>query len=149
MKTDTTGIDSLQATLAGEHAAVYVFGVLAAQTSQSAQPKLWGALDEAYLWHRAARDELVARITAAGRAPVAASVSYRLPNAVANAGQVTAAALLTEHRLTDVYGTLVAETAGGLRRWAIRSLDESAVRQLRFRGRPEIFPGTGGLGSQG
>lgn len=144
----TTGIGSLQDTLAGEHAAVYVFGVLGAQTSESAQPQLWSDLDTAYEWHRAARDELVARITAANETPVAASASYRLPNAAGNADQVTRAALVTERRVTDTYGTLIAETAGRLRRWAIRSLDESAVRQLRFRGRPEIFPGTGGLADQ-
>jgi hypothetical protein len=143
-----TGLDSLQDTLAGEHAAVYVFGVLAAQTSESAKPKLWADLDAAYAWHRAARDELVRRITAASGTPVAAAPSYELPNAAATTGQVVGAALLTERRVTDTYGTLVAETAGRLRRWAIRSLDESAVRQLRFRGRPEIFPGTGGLRSQ-
>ncbi len=144
----TTGIGSLQDTLAGEHAAVYVFGVLGAQTSESTQPQLWSDLDAAYEWHRAARDELVARITAANETPVAASASYRLPNAARNADQVTRAALVTERRVTDTYGTLIAETAGGLRRWAIRSLDESAVRQLRFRGRPEIFPGTGGFVDQ-
>ncbi|MEP6816603.1 MAG: ferritin-like domain-containing protein [Marmoricola sp.] len=145
---DRTGTDSLQVALAGEHAAVYVFGVLAAQTSQTVLPKLWSDLDAAYLWHRAARDELVRRITEARQTPVAAAAAYRLPNAVDNVDLVTRAALVTEQRVTDTYGTLVAETAGGLRRWAIRSLDESAVRQLRFRGRPEIFPGTGGLGNQ-
>ncbi len=142
-----TWTDPLQAALAGEHAAVYVFGALAAQTSKTGHPTLWADLDAAYQWHRAARDDLVARVAAAGKTPVAASASYQLPNAVSNTDQVTAAALLTERRVTDVYGTLVAETAGGYRRRAIRSLDESAVRQLRFRGRPEIFPGTGGMGS--
>lgn len=141
----TTGIDPLQVALAGEHAAVYVFGVLAAQTSESVQPKVWADLDAAYEWHRATRDELVARITAGKETPVAAAASYRLPNRAANADQVLRAALVTERRLTDTYGTLVAETTEGLRRWAIGSLDESAVRQFRFRGRPEIFPGTGGL----
>jgi hypothetical protein len=148
MSADVSLVDALQTTLAGEHAAVYVFGVLAAQTSESAQPKLWASLDTAYEWHRDARDELVARITATHATPVAAAPSYRLPNAAATADQVEAAALVTERRVTDTYGTLVAETTGRVRRWAIRSLDESAVRQLRFRGRPEIFPGTGGLGGQ-
>jgi hypothetical protein len=142
---DTTGIASLQATLAGEHAAVYVFGVLAAQTSESTQTRLWASLDAAYVGHRAARDELVRRITAARQTPVAAAASYQLPNTAGTEAQVIEAALVTERRVTDTYGTLVAETTGGIRRWAIRSLDESAVRQLRFRGRPEIFPGTGGL----
>lgn len=145
---DITGVGALQAALAGEHAAVYVFGVLGAQTSESVRPKLWADLDAAYLWHRAARDQLVAEISAGGLIPVAAAASYRLPNAVGDADQVARAALVTERRVTDTYGTLVAETTGRLRRWAIRSLDESALRQLRFRGRPEIFPGTGSLAGQ-
>ncbi|MDQ6642672.1 MAG: ferritin-like domain-containing protein, partial [Actinomycetota bacterium] len=140
---DTTWIGALQATLAGEHAAVYVFGLLAAQTSRSVQPRQWADLDAAYVWHRDARDELVSRVTADAHTPVAASPSYRLPNDVGNSQRVVRAALVTEQRVTDTYGTLVAETASGVRRWGIRSLDQSAVRQLRFQGRPEILPGTG------
>ena len=140
--------DALQTALAAEHAAVYVFGVLGAQTSESAQPKLWADLLVAFRRHRAARDELVRRITQAGAEPVAAAPSYALPNAVANPDQVVRAALVTEHRATQTYGTLVSETLGGNRTWAIDALDESAVRQLRFRGRPEIFPGVRGMEGQ-
>lgn len=138
----------LQTALAAEHASVYVFGVLGAQTSQTTQPKLWRDLLSAYRWHRASRDELVRRITVAGGQPVAAAPAYALPNAVATQAQVVAAALVTESRATQTYGTLVAESLGVDRSWAIAALDESAVRQLRFRGRPEIFPGTRGLESQ-
>jgi hypothetical protein len=144
----TPATDALQKTLAAEHAAVYVFGVLGAQTSESTQPQLWGDLLTAFRQHRAARDHLVARLSRDGGHPVAASASYALPNAVATRQQVVRAALVTEQRATQTYGTLVSETVGADRAWAIKGLDESAVRQLRFRGRPEIFPGTSGLQDQ-
>jgi len=54
-------------------------------------------------------------------------------------------ALVTEHRVTQTYGTLVAQTVGDDRSWAVDALGASAVRQLRFGGRPESFPGTQGL----
>ena len=43
--------------------------------------------------------------------------------------------------MTFTYGELVAHTAGNDRRWAIRSLDASALRELGFAGRPADFPG--------
>jgi hypothetical protein len=140
-----TPTDALQRTLAAEHAAVYVFGVLGAQTSEFEQRELFGNLLTAYRQHRAARDALVVRITKKGARPVAAAASYELPNGVSTPAHVLQAALTTERRTTQTYGTLVSQTVGGDRSWAIEGLDESAVRQLSFRGRPESFPGTQGL----
>lgn len=140
-----TPTGALQDALAAEHAAVYVFGVLGAQTSEVEQSTLFDNLLTAYEQHRSARDELVARIQELGGRPVAAAPAYELPNAVSTPTQVVRAALVTEHRVTQTYGTLVAQTVGDDRSWAVDALDESAVRQLRFRGRPENFPGTQGL----
>jgi ferritin-like protein len=140
-----TTTDALQDALAAEHAAVYVFGVLGAQTSEFEQRTLFDSLLTAYQQHRSARDELVARIRKLGVQPVAAAPAYELPNGVSTPAQVVRAALVTERRATQTYGTLVAQTVGDDRAWAIDALDESAVRQLRFRGRPENFPGTQGL----
>ena len=140
-----TPTGALQDALAAEHAAVYVFGVLGAQTSEVEQSTLFDNLLTAYEQHRSARDELVARIQELGGRPVAAAPAYELPNAVSTPTQVVRAALVTEHRVTQTYGTLVAQTVGDDRSRAVDALDESAVRQLRFRGRPEDFPGTQGL----
>ena len=140
-----TTTDALQDALAAEHAAVYVFGVLGAQTSEFEQSTLFDSLLAAYQQHRSARDSLVARIRKLGVQPVAAAPAYELPNGVSTPAQVVRAALVTERRATQTYGTLVAQTVGDDRAWAIDALDESAVRQLRFRGRPENFPGTQGL----
>ncbi|MCW2758309.1 MAG: hypothetical protein JWO46_2055, partial [Nocardioidaceae bacterium] len=125
----------------------YVFSVLAAQTSQTADAALYADLLDTWRAHRDARDALVALIAGRGETPVPAAPSYVLPNDASDATKVRAAALEVQTRTTNTYGTLVARTAGDDRRLAIRSVDESAVRQLRFGGRPEIFPGTGGLGA--
>jgi len=140
-----TSTGPLQDALAAEHAAVYVFGVLGAQTSEVEQSTLFDNLLTAYEQHRSARDELVARIQELGGRPVAAAPAYELPNGVSTPAQVVRAALVTEHRVTQTYGTLVAQTAGDDRTWAVDALGASAVRQLRFGGRPESFPGTQGL----
>ena len=140
-----TPTDALQDALAAEHAAVYVFGVLGAQTSEVEQSRLFDNLSTAYQQHRSARDALVARIRKLGVRPVAAAPAYELPNGVSTPAQVVRAALVTERRATQTYSTLVSQTVGDDRSWAVDALDESAVRQLRFGGRPENFPGTQGL----
>lgn len=136
-----TPLEALQRTLAGEHAAVYVYGVLGGRVSSSEDPGLASRLVSAYTTHRGRRDQLTAMIRAAHGKPVAAEVSYELPNAARTAGQLEAAALVTERRCAEVYAAAVGSTARGDRRWAIRALTDTALRQLTFGGRPEPFPG--------
>ena len=137
-----TPVEAQQATLAGEHAAVYLFGVLGAQASQSRQPALYARLLDAFRVHRKRRDQLTVVIAASGADPVAAEVSYDLPASMETAAELNDAALQVERRIARTYGQLVESTAGAERRWALVALDDSAVRQLEFRGTPEMFPGT-------
>jgi hypothetical protein len=137
-----TPLEAQQATLAGEHAAVYLFGVFGAQASQSRQPALYARLLDAFRVHRKRRDQLTVVIAAAGADPVAAEVSYDLPSSMETAPELNDAALQVERRIARTYGQLVESTAGAERRWALVALDDSAVRQLEFRGTPEMFPGT-------
>ena len=51
-----TPLQALQQTLAGEHAAVYVYGVLGGRVSSSEQPDLARRLSSAYAVHRGRRD---------------------------------------------------------------------------------------------
>ena len=141
-----TPLEALQATLAGEHAAVALFSVLGAQSSESTQPTLYAALGTAYRVHRGRRDQLTAMIVAEDATPVAAEVSYELPNAARNAAELTDAALQVESRISTTYGQLIGSSSGADRRWGIAALNDSAVRQLAFRGTPEMFPGTPVLG---
>jgi hypothetical protein len=70
-----TPLEAQQATLAGEHAAVYLFGVFGAQASQSRQPVLYARLLDAFRVHRRRRDQLTATIAASGADPVASEVT--------------------------------------------------------------------------
>ncbi|RYE80610.1 MAG: DUF4439 domain-containing protein [Myxococcales bacterium] len=134
-------IDALQATLAGEHAAIYVLGVLGAQTSQSANPALFEAIDAAHSAHRSQRDRLIPLVRKSGAEPVAAKASYVLPNDAANTARIRGAARQVEERCTDLYGQLVENSSGATRAWAVTGLTAGAVRLLSFGASAESFPG--------
>ncbi len=74
---------------------------------------------------------------------MAAEPAYALPTGLDTPKQVTRAALDVERACTETYAWLVGQTSGADRRWAIGALTDSAVRELAFRGSPEIFPGAG------
>jgi hypothetical protein len=132
---------ALQVALAGEHAALYVYGVLGAQTSASATPQLFAAVSDAYATHRDRRDHLTELVLREGGAPVASHPAYETPRNLGSASAVARAALGLERRSAATYAWLVANTVRDQRRWAIRALTDTAVRELGFRGSPEIFPG--------
>ncbi len=133
--------EALQTTLAAEHAALWVYGVLGGQVSRSEEPKLARDLEEAYRIHRGRRDTLIRAISDDNAEPVGAELGYQLPSDVDSTNEVVAAALLTERRCAATYADLVAHTEGNRRRWAVTALTDTAIRQLRFRGSPETFPG--------
>ncbi|WP_435771965.1 DUF4439 domain-containing protein [Nocardioides sp. SYSU DS0651] len=139
--TTEPGAPALQAALAAEHAAVFVYGALGAQASQSATPALHAALTEAYVVHRDRRDELDAMVAAVGAEPVAAEPGYDLPADLRSPAAVTARALRLERAAATTYAHLVASTSGDARAWAVDALRDAAVRALRFGGGPEQLPG--------
>jgi len=136
-----TTLDALQLALAGEHAALYVYGVLGAQTSASDTPQLFAAVSDAYETHRARRDHLNALVLEEGGTPVASESAYEIPGRLGSPSAVSSVALQLERRGASTYAWLVANTVGDRRRWAIDALTDTAVRELTFRGSPEIFPG--------
>lgn len=138
---DTTGVEALRTTLAAEHAAVYVYGALGAQTSESGSPVLFASLREAYEVHRERRDHLTGLVADLGGAPEGAEPAYVLPEDLGSERAVTRAARALEDGCASTYASLVAETAGTERRWAIEALTDAAVRVLAFRGTPEMLPG--------
>ena len=139
---------ALQVALAGEHAALYLYGVLGAQTSASRSPQLYTAVTEAYETHRARRDHLTGLLQTAGDTPVASEPAYEIPR-LGTPELVMAAALRVERRCATTYAWLVANTVGERRSWAIEALRNTAVRELGFRGSPEIFPGAGESADRG
>jgi hypothetical protein len=134
-------LSALQDTLAAEHAAVYVYGVLGGQTSRSQAPGLYAAISSAYSTHRARRDLLTRTVTDLGGAPVAAAPSYDVPARLDSPVEVTRAARDLEDRCATTYAALVVSTVGDRRRWAIAALNDAAVRVLVLRGTPEMLPG--------
>jgi hypothetical protein len=140
-----TPLEALQRTLAGEHAAVYVYGVLGGRVSSSTEPGLATRLASAYATHRGRRDQLSEMVRRAKADPVAAETSYRLPTPARTAGQLGSAARVVEERCAAVYADAVGSTSQADRQWAIDALLDAAVRQLSFGARPESFPGVGEL----
>lgn len=136
-----TPLEALQATLAGEHAAIYTYGVIGGRLSASAEPGLTQLVEGAYVTHRGRRDQLSSMVRAVGAEPVASEVSYQLPNPCRTAGQLREAALVIERRCCEVYATMVGATSRANRQWAIDALTDSAVRELGFGGHAEPFPG--------
>ncbi|CAA9355432.1 MAG: hypothetical protein AVDCRST_MAG72-1760 [uncultured Nocardioidaceae bacterium] len=140
-----TPLQALQATLAAEHAAVYVYGLLGGRVSASTEPALANRLVAGYVTHRARRDQLISMLRSAGGEPAESEVSYAVPNPALTAAQVTRAALETEQRCTAVYAAMIEGTSRADRQWAIDAVTDSAVRQLGFGGSPDPFPGVAEL----
>jgi hypothetical protein len=136
-------VTALQRALEAEHAALYVYGTLGARTSASATPTLFADVTAGYTSHRARRDQLTARLRDHGAEPVAAEPAYELPTPLDTPAQVTSAALAVEQACTATYAWLAGQTSGADRQWAVTARNDTAVRELTFRGSPEIFPGRG------
>ena len=134
-------VAALLLALAAEHAALHLYGTLGARTSESGSPQLYADLRAGYDAHRARRDQLATRLRDRGSDPVPAEPAYELPQGLGTSAGVVRAARDVEHGCTETYAWLVGQTSGGDRRFAIAALTSSAVRELTFRGSPEIFPG--------
>ena len=96
-------LEALQETLAAEHAAVYVIGVLGAQTSQTQSPGLYETLIDSYAEHRAARDLLVGLVIGAGGDPVVAETAYALPDDLSRSDVLEQRALEVQRALATSY----------------------------------------------
>ncbi len=136
-----TPLEALQKTLAAEHAAVYVYGVLGGRVSASTAPALAADLRAAYAQHRARRDQLTTKVLGEGGEPVPAEVSYEVPTAARTTAQHRAAARQVEATCAQTYAAAVASTDRADRQWAVTALEDAAVRGLRFGAAPTAFPG--------
>ncbi|WP_151081737.1 ferritin-like domain-containing protein [Nocardioides cynanchi] len=134
-------LDALQQTLAAEHAAVYVFGVLGGRAAGLPAPVLRAAISTAYAVHAGRRDDLTATITSTGADPVPAEPAYRVSRALTTPTEISAEALRVERACLTSYGVLVAASTGTNRTWAVDALVETATSELGFGGSPEPLPG--------
>jgi hypothetical protein len=127
----------LQTALAGEHAAVYGYGVLAVRLTKAQR----NAAQNAYDTHRARRDVLINLIEGASADPVAAAPAYALPFPVVTASDAVKLAAQLEERLGAAYADIVQAATGDTRRTGLEWLTDAAVRAVRWRGTSVAFPG--------
>jgi hypothetical protein len=133
-----TETEALQATLAGEHAALYGVGVAGGKLKGAR----FGPATTLYELHRKRRDQLAGFLLDAGETPVAAAAAYDLPQAVTGTTTASALVLLIERRLTAVYGDLVeAAEQDPVRAFAVQALVDCSRTQLSWGGSPAAFPG--------
>jgi Domain of unknown function (DUF4439) len=138
----TAEITALQAALAGEHAAVYGYGVVGAVLAGSAQKaKAEAAARADWLAHQLARDNLEAMLTRLGATPVAASPAYQLPFPVTSATAAARLAATLENGVTRGYLAVVAVTDLALRSFGARAMQTAADRSLAWSGTTQAFPG--------
>jgi hypothetical protein len=144
---DQAAVDALQRTLAAEHAAVYIFGVLGGRAAVLGLSPLRPALTTADATHMVRRNQVRVLVRAAGGAPVAGEAAYDLPRALTTPAQITAEALRVERACVTTYAALVAATTGSDRAWAVGTLSAGALSELSFGGPPLALPGLGaGIG---
>ena len=114
--------------LSDEHAAVYAYGVLGARLGSTDRRVALGAFDA----HRAARDALRSRLLALKQPAPGPEESYDLE--VAGPSAALALAVRVEEQLAVRWRDLVALSAtADLRRFALRNLQDSAVRAAVWR----------------
>lgn len=140
--TDSASTEAVQAALAVEHSAIYIFGALGGRTSASSAPALARALKDAYDDHVTAREALAARVVAAGIEPVASSAVYGLPRRITSPEGIGASALRLEQDITATYLSLAPKATGPDRALLIQLLCRAAARQLDLGAKPTAFPGT-------
>ena len=136
-------LDALQVVLAGEHAAVYGYGVVGA--------RLVGQPDEraavaAYDAHRARRAAVTGLVNKAGGQPAPAAVAYALAGPVTTPTQARALAARIEQGAAAGYADLVAAAPPGDRTPPAAWLADAAVRAAAWSGQVETFPGLAGTG---
>jgi len=129
---------SLADALAGEHAAIYGYGVLGAH--------LTGApLDlarQAEAAHRGRRDALFLRLASASQAAPAAAPAYTLPFQVTDQSTALTLATQIEERTGAVWRAALAGVAGDQRGLALDALTDCALRAARWRRASGQVPGT-------
>jgi hypothetical protein len=124
--------------LAGEHAAIYGYGVLGAHLTGP-------ALDlarQAEAAHRTRRDTLFVQLASNGPTPPAADPEYTLPFPVTDQASAIKLATQIEERTGAIWRTCLADTAGDQRRFALDALTDSALRAARWRRSAGQQPGT-------
>ena len=129
--------DAAVTALAGEQAAVYAYGVIAAQLSGAQENQALAAMSA----HRANRDLLLAQLQTAGATPSPAAAAYTLPSPVVDAASARALAGLVEDRLAGQWAALAAASDGEQRSAAALVAQACAVRGVTWTGIAPVWSG--------
>ncbi|WP_380169914.1 DUF4439 domain-containing protein [Kineococcus sp. DHX-1] len=138
----STRVRALQAALAGEHAAVYAYALVAGRLTAPRRDEALADLAA----HRVARDDLVDELAAVGATPVEAAAGYDV--AAPTAAAATALAAAVEERVTALRADVVA-TAGTGRADAAATVLTAARAARRWGSTVLAFPGLPWLGEDG
>ncbi|WP_432513639.1 DUF4439 domain-containing protein [Kineococcus sp. SYSU DK001] len=139
---DESTVGPLQAALAGEHAAVFAFGLVVARLAGPRRTEAAGDLAA----HRVARDDLVDRITAAGATPVRSAPGYDVDAPTAEAALALAASV--QERLTALYAAVAAGPTTE-RALGAAAVVTAARGARRWGSTVAAFPGLPGLTEDG
>jgi len=139
--TGSPGEAAAQATLAGEHAAVYAYGVVGGVVDPSGA--LGGLARAGYGAHVNRRDRLERSLRALDVEPVAAEPGYALPRPVTTEADAARLIRRVEDRCAVLHAALVAASTGELRGEAVGWLSDAATRGLAWGAPPAAFPGVG------
>jgi hypothetical protein len=135
----TTGLNGLNQELAGEHAAVYAFALLA---GRSKGPVHEHAL-ESYATHVRLRDALERTLLDAGADPPVASSAYDVGPVPSTPVAIVALAASAETSLTSLAAQSVGTVEGEARTAAASRLVEAARRSAGWTRTPTALPGPG------
>jgi hypothetical protein len=130
--------EALEAALAGEHAAIFAYGVIGARLDQARSVEARAA--EAA--HRNRRDTLLLRLAGAGATPPPAQPAYALPFPVPDQRSALRLAVQVEERAAALWRAALRETTGPDRRLALDALTDCAVRATRWRRAAGVKPAT-------
>jgi hypothetical protein len=132
-------IDAMNDTLAGEHAAIYAYGVIGGRLGYGSRP----VREATAAWeiHRQRRVGLTALVEAGGETPMAAETGYRLPNDVSDVADARRVAQVVEGRCAVLYATLAATATGDVRAYAVDALIDAAVRGYDWGAPTSALPG--------
>lgn len=131
----------MQNTLAGEHAALYAYGVIGGRLGFGT--KYQELASRHFRDHRDRRDSLIGFLRDAGEKPVGAEPAYDLPVAVESGRDAQRIGQQVEDRCTVLYAGVVATTTGDPRRFAVEALGAAALAGLEWGAEPVALPGVG------
>jgi hypothetical protein len=130
--------EAMSLALAGEHAAIFGYGVVGAH--------LTGALltqgRQAETAHRNRRDALLEALAATGATPPAADPVYALPFPVTDQASAVKLAQQIEERTGALWRAVLPAGSTNQRRTALDALTDSALRAARWRRAAGQQPGT-------